>query len=197
MAGNATYPRTTWIIFSTLIAVALIAAIFPAVPLRIWSNCGGCASSPTSWDLRCWLLMGGGAWVTVRTYLGFVHWLTWWYRRGHWLPPSRPELDTYPNDQASWNAMWSHPDFGVLRPWANLDLYSRIERVEIWAYTAFAAWVLWQLSDCHQCPRWSGDTADMCHRHSYLAGLPIGVLVCFEMVRAHFGPLPGRPARRN
>jgi hypothetical protein len=139
--------------------------------------------------------MGGGGWVIIRTYLGFAHWLTWWYRRGHWLPPSRPELDTYPNDQAAWDAMWSHPVFGVLRPWSNLDLYSRLARLEMWLYIAFAAWVLWQLSECHQCPRWTGDTADTCHRYTYLALLPLGMLGMFEMVRAHFGPLPERPAR--
>jgi len=141
--------------------------------------------------------MVGAGWAIFRTYLGVAHWLTWWYRRGHWLPPSRPVLDTYPNDQASWDAMWFHPDFGVLRPWANLDLYGRIERAEICVYTVFAVWVWWQLSECHQCPRWAGDTADTCGRHTHLALAAVVVLTSFAILRAYFGPLPERLARRE
>ena len=141
--------------------------------------------------------MGGGLWATIRTYLAVGQWLTWWYRRGRWLPPNRPALDACPTPQAAADAVWSHPEYGVLRPWANLNLYGRIERAEICVYTAFGAWVWWQLSECHQCPRWTGDTADTCGRHTYLALAPVIVLTSFAILRAYFGPLPERLARRE
>jgi hypothetical protein len=132
-----------------------------------------------------------------RTLAATIHWLVWWYRRGHWLPPSRPELDTHPNDQAAWNAMWSHPDFGVLRPWANLDLYSRIERVELCLYMAFAIWIWWRLGICNECPRWTDDPDSSCGRYMTLGGTAFMALLGFAILRAYFGPLPERPARRE
>jgi hypothetical protein len=197
VSNSVTYPRFVWIAFSLLILVSLQGATFPAVPLSVWSSCGGCATNMGAWNLNCWILMGGGVWVVIRTYAGAAHFLAWWYRRGHWLPPSRSALDAYSTPREAADAVWSHSDYGVLRPWINLDLYSRIERIETWLYMAFAAWVWLQLSACHHCPRWTGDAAGTCGRHAHLALAPVVVLTSFAVVRAYFGPLPERPTRRE
>ena len=89
------------------------------------------------------------------------------------------------------------PAFGVLRPWGNLDLYSRVERIELWLYLAFAIWIWWRLGICDACPRWADDPDSSCGRYMTLGGTGFMALLGFAILRAHFGPLPERPTRRD
>lgn len=197
MGHSVTYPRFVWIACSLFIAASLDAAFFAREELRVWSACAGCPLNPVSFNLQCLILLGGGVWVVVRTYVAVAHWLTWWYRRGHWLPPARPALETCPTSRAVADSVWAHPDFGVLRPWANLSLYCRVERIELVLYALFGSWVWWQLSECHQCPGSMGNAADACGRYAHLALAPFGVLLMFAILRAYFGPLPEHVARHD
>ncbi len=175
MAGSVTYPRTTWILVSTFLVAASWDAVNSHETLAVWVRCFDCASAVEDWRAGCWAVVGAAGWMIGRTLAATAHWLTWWYRRGHWLPPSRPELDTYPNDQAAWNA--------------------RIERVELWLYMAFAIWIWWRLGICNECPRWTDDPDSSCGRYMTLGGTAFMALLGFAILRAYFGPLPERPAR--
>ena len=197
MAHSVTYPRFVWLAFSGLIAYACIDVLSPSDDVRRWTACARCSTEFASWSSQCWIMVLGASWAVCRTVAATIHWLVWWYRRGHWLPPSRPELDTYPTDQAAWHALWADPNYGIMRPWSNLSLYGRMERVECAVYLVFGAWIWWRLSECHLCPRWTGDTSDSCERYFGLAVAPIVALFSFAALRAHFGPLPERPTRRE
>lgn len=193
MDRSATFPKFVWIACTIFVVASLDVALFAHEELKVWLDCAECRASISSWSWRCWMLIGGGVWVVIRTYLGVVHWLTWWYRLGRWLPESRGVLETLPTTHAVADAVWTHPGFGVFRPWANLDPYCRLERVEMILYAAFGTWVWWQLSECSLCPRWIGDAAATCGRYAHLALAPFGVLLVFAILRAYFGSSQNRP----